>query len=150
MIRKQWDSLALILSKSALEAKTLGVVTKSDQTTSKEIDAFIEGCKDLEISSWSVTSAFSGSGIPEAIERIIHYCEKWTHRDQGEILLTRLDHLNSVLAALEHLQRALIAPEIDLFASDIRQALYSLGPLIGETVPDDILGKIFSNFCIGK
>jgi tRNA modification GTPase len=71
-------------------------------------------------------------------------------RSAGEVLLTRLDQVNAVAAAIEHLHRAQNAPEIELFASDVRQALHSLGLLIGETLPDDILGQIFSEFCIGK
>ena len=81
---------------------------------------------------------------------IVQRSENWTQRQPGEVLLTRVDHLNAVEEALTHLRRAQVAPEIPLFASDIRQTLHSLGPLIGETVPDDILGKIFSDFCIGK
>jgi len=55
-----------------------------------------------------------------------------------------------VVAAMQDLRRAERAQELDLFAADIRQALHSLSPLIGETLSDDILGKIFSEFCIGK
>ena len=81
---------------------------------------------------------------------IVHYCEQRTQRQQGEVLLTRIEHLSAVTEAMTHLQRASEVYETDLFASDVCQALSSLAPLIGETVPDDILGKIFSEFCIGK
>jgi tRNA modification GTPase len=38
----------------------------------------------------------------------------------------------------------------DFVAMDIRQALYHLGEITGEISSDDLLGNIFSNFCIGK
>ncbi len=38
----------------------------------------------------------------------------------------------------------------DFLAQDIRQALYHLGTITGEISSDDILGNIFSRFCIGK
>lgn len=38
----------------------------------------------------------------------------------------------------------------DLIASDIRQALHELGTITGEITTDDLLGNIFSKFCIGK
>jgi tRNA modification GTPase len=38
----------------------------------------------------------------------------------------------------------------DFIAMDIRQALYHLGTITGEISTDDLLGNIFSNFCIGK
>ncbi|MBX2817567.1 MAG: hypothetical protein KTR24_16280, partial [Saprospiraceae bacterium] len=38
----------------------------------------------------------------------------------------------------------------DLVAIDIRHALHHLGEITGEISTDDLLGEIFSNFCIGK
>jgi tRNA modification GTPase len=38
----------------------------------------------------------------------------------------------------------------DLVAIDIRQALFHLGEITGSVTTDDLLGNIFSNFCIGK
>ena len=38
----------------------------------------------------------------------------------------------------------------DFIAMDMRQALYWLGEITGEVSTDDILGNIFSKFCIGK
>ena len=38
----------------------------------------------------------------------------------------------------------------DLLAQDIRQALHYLGEITGEVTTDELLGNIFSRFCIGK
>ena len=38
----------------------------------------------------------------------------------------------------------------ELLAEDLRQAHQSLGEITGEVSSDDLLGKIFSSFCIGK
>ena len=38
----------------------------------------------------------------------------------------------------------------DFIAMDIRQAIYYLGEITGEISTDDLLGNIFSRFCIGK
>jgi tRNA modification GTPase len=38
----------------------------------------------------------------------------------------------------------------DFLAMDIRQALHYLGEITGEITTDDLLGNIFSKFCIGK
>jgi tRNA modification GTPase len=130
--------------------KTLGVLTKCDLLSSEQIDLFEKQLSDTGIETWLKTSAHTGAGILEAAEAIALFCESLVHRGKGEVLLTRVDQLRAVSAGIEHLKRAQNTPETDLFASDIRQALHSLGLLIGETLTDDILGSIFSEFCIGK
>ena len=130
--------------------RTLGIITKGDRVSESRMKEVRHKLEVFQLTHWSVTSALTGEGISEAAQDIADFSEKWVHRDQGEVLLTRLDHLNSVNDAISHLNRAAEASEIDLFASDMRQTLHALSPLIGETVPDDILGKIFSEFCIGK
>jgi tRNA modification GTPase len=39
---------------------------------------------------------------------------------------------------------------IEFMAVDLRSCLNALGEIVGETTPDDLLGQIFSEFCIGK
>jgi len=59
--------------------------------------------------------------------------------------------LNNALQSLNEVQKG-IDQNIpsDLFAIDIRQALFHLGLITGEITTDDLLGNIFANFCIGK
>ncbi|MGK5087664.1 hypothetical protein WDW86_08910, partial [Bdellovibrionota bacterium FG-2] len=84
------------------------------------------------------------------IEIITNYCSSLTLRSKGEVVLTRLDHFEAVGAAYKDLLRAQAATAQDLFSADIHQALHALGPLIGETSSEDLLIRIFSDFCIGK
>jgi tRNA modification GTPase len=146
-IREQWRAIQKNVG-TTVSSKTLGVLTKGD--LAGDTDLLVASLEPLGINDWVKTSAQTGDGIADAIEKIVDRCEKLVHRKKGEVLLTRLDQLDAVSKALVHLTRAQETPETDLFASDIRQALYALGTLIGETLPDDILGRIFSNFCIGK
>ena len=41
-------------------------------------------------------------------------------------------------------------PALDLLAEDLRLAQHALGDITGEFTADDLLGEIFSRFCIGK
>lgn len=143
-LAKEWANLG------KPSGKTLGILTKCDLHEQADLDVAVKNLESLGIARWIRTSAQSGHGLGEAIDAMVDHCQIWLKREPQEVLLTRLDHLASVKSAIQHLDRALSASEIDLFAADLRQALHALGPLIGETLPDDILGKIFSEFCIGK
>jgi tRNA modification GTPase len=145
-LNSQWE----LLSGKAVAGKTLGVLTKCDLTSSEKLASLESKLHATGIQRWLKTSAQTSAGIAESAEEIAAFCERLTHRQKGEVLLTRLDQFEAVSQAVEHLERAQKVPEIDLFASDVRQALHSLGSLIGITLPDDILGQIFSSFCIGK
>ena len=69
--------------------------------------------------------------------------------------MARQRHVQALHAVDAQLQRAQAqleskAPALDLLAEDLRQAQRSLGEITGEFTPDDLLGEIFSKFCIGK
>lgn len=66
--------------------------------------------------------------------------------------LTRTRHRLALMECLEHLQRFLDSgpKEVELLAEDLRMAARSLGRITGLVDVEDILGVIFSEFCIGK
>lgn len=131
--------------------KTIGILTKCDLVALEGRRNLAVECRNWSgIQTWLETSAKTGEGISKSAEEIASFCEKWTHREKGEVLLTRLEQARAVGNALDHLRRARLAPQVDLFAADVRQALHSLGVLIGDTLPEDLLNEIFSKFCIGK
>jgi tRNA modification GTPase len=63
-------------------------------------------------------------------------------------------HYEALTRALEAIHRVQegMAGEVptDLVSIDINQALFHLGEITGQISTDDLLGNIFSNFCIGK
>ena len=72
----------------------------------------------------------------------------------GDTVVTNLRHYESLYNAQKSLTDVVegISAGIsgDLLAMDIRQALHYLGEITGEITTDDLLGNIFSKFCIGK
>ena len=48
------------------------------------------------------------------------------------------------------MQLALSAEREEFFAEELRLAQKALDPILGELASDDLLGEIFSRFCIGK
>lgn len=72
----------------------------------------------------------------------------------GDTVVTNMRHFESLSNTSTSLHKILLAIEqkttSDFLAQDIRQGLYHLGEITGEVTNDEILGNIFSKFCIGK
>lgn len=98
-------------------------------------------------------SARTGEGI-ETLRRTLLQLAGWNALPEG-ICMARARHVQAlqrvsghVAAALEHLSVA--TPPLDLLAEDLRQAQNALAEITGAFGADDLLGVIFSRFCIGK
>lgn len=74
--------------------------------------------------------------------------------DEDQVIVSNARHhqaLTGVLAALDSIDTGFAnGIPSDLIAIDIRQALHHLGEITGEISNDELLGNIFSRFCIGK
>jgi tRNA modification GTPase len=71
-----------------------------------------------------------------------------------QVVVSRERHAAALRDGADSLQRAseiLSAGEpLELVAADLRDAVYALDEITGPMTPDDVLGYIFSQFCIGK
>ncbi len=76
------------------------------------------------------------------------------NEDTENIFIARTRHLEALKKGHELVQNALHQLQItqagELVAEDLRQAQQALAEITGEFTSDDLLGKIFSSFCIGK
>jgi tRNA modification GTPase len=61
-----------------------------------------------------------------------------------------LQALDDAITSLNRAQDALKTCGDEVIALELREALQSLGQILGQLTPDDLLGRIFSTFCIGK
>jgi len=72
----------------------------------------------------------------------------------GDVIVTNLRHYASLNSALEAIRRVKEGLEIgithDFLSQDIRECMFYLGEITGQISTDEILGNIFSKFCIGK
>ena len=98
-------------------------------------------------------SAKTGAGISELKQKILELVG-WGGSQEGAIVARRR-HLDCLDRASDHLEKSQkFAADgnisLDLFAEELRLAQDHLGQITGKLLPDDLLGKIFSQFCIGK
>ncbi|MBC7397248.1 MAG: hypothetical protein H7333_07370, partial [Bdellovibrionales bacterium] len=130
--------------------QVLGVITKKDLLNENERQCVLQLAASLPVSNFTFVSSPNLDGIEEVALEMASMAEEKLARKPGEVVLTQFEHVQAVNRSLECLNQALAAFDLVLFATDVRYGMNELGPLIGETLPDDVLGKIFSDFCIGK
>lgn len=93
-------------------------------------------------------SAKTGEGL-DRLRRAILAATGWASVGESAFL-ARERHLRALEAARGHLQAAADQPQWEFFAEELRLAQTALAALTGEFTADDLLGEIFSRFCIGK
>jgi tRNA modification GTPase len=96
-------------------------------------------------------SVHTGSGL-EALRAHLKGCAGFTGQPEGGFSARRR-HLDALERAAQHVQagaRQLEQQVGELLAEDLRQAQQALNEITGEFTSDDLLGRIFSDFCIGK
>jgi tRNA modification GTPase len=93
-------------------------------------------------------SAQTGEGLENLERAILKHLGWGAHVEPG--FLPRDRHISSLRVAQKHMQLALSAQQEELFAEDLRLSQRALDLILGEFVSDDLLGEIFSRFCIGK
>jgi tRNA modification GTPase len=97
-------------------------------------------------------SAKQGQGI-DLLREHLKACMGFSSTTEGGFMARRR-HLDALERAQQQLEKGLEQLQDfsagELLAEDLRAAQQSLGEITGEFTPDDLLGRIFSSFCIGK
>ncbi|MDF0708370.1 tRNA uridine-5-carboxymethylaminomethyl(34) synthesis GTPase MnmE [Flagellimonas okinawensis] len=126
----------------------LPICNKMDLLNEAQIDKIKE-----EIPNVLFLSAKFKTGIPELEDALLSLVDSGALSGDTTII-TNSRHYDALLKALEEIQKVKEGLDMelssDLMSIDIRQALYHLGEITGSVTTDDLLGNIFSNFCIGK
>ena len=94
-------------------------------------------------------SAKTGAGIA-ALRQWLLGAAGWAPHGEG-LFLARQRHLDALEEALQHARNAEMSIQaFDFMAEELRLAQRALGRITGEVSADELLGQIFSRFCIGK
>jgi tRNA modification GTPase len=136
--------------RSALHAAELGnhsdlkIANKSDQTSE-------EDSIHLRNDGWYLVSAKTGEGIEALLQSLSELIRLRVSVGEHDVVV-RERHRLAVQKAISHLDLALTRSEdtLEFAAEDMRKAAQCLAGVTGRIDVEDVLGKIFQDFCIGK
>lgn len=135
------------------DKKTVIAINKSD-IESPEFDSPIHPFIHSPIPAVKV-SALTGEGIDTLKDAVYSLCiSSGSAAGVEDVVITNIRHKQSIDNALKSLKEAVEALKgdqpLEVVALFLRESLDSLGEIIGAVTTEDILNRIFSEFCIGK
>jgi tRNA modification GTPase len=137
--------------KADLRVLVLGPGERSDGFDLADGDIIVESKADLTGNPNGISSA-TGFGLERLLGEVNRVL---SDRAQGGGIFIRDRHRRALIEATSSLESAktwVCGPgvSVELAASDLRSALHQLELLVGMVDVEDLLGEIFSSFCIGK
>jgi len=128
------------------------VISKADLPTRLGSDEVRERFGNLPTCQ---LSALTGEGCSQLIQALSARCRRKVQPEKALSAAPNLRHQHVLLKASQSLDGAAERisrgeATLDQTASDLRSALEALGEITGETATEEIIGRIFSTFCIGK
>lgn len=128
------------------------LVNKEDKSTQAHVEEVISELAGRGFSALAL-SAKAGHNI-EQLQQLLIAMGKSDMPENEDVVVTSIRHYNALQSARASLAQVLNGLQAnlsgDLLAIDIHQAIDYLGEITGEISNDEVLGFIFSKFCIGK
>lgn len=138
------------IKEHCVDKAVIAVVNKVDVSSASHIE---KKMKELDVKTIEI-SAREGTGVEQLKKEIIAAAALPQVNDENAVIVTNARHYNALVRAGEAIGRTLEGLNNglsgDLLSQDIRECMHYLGEITGEISTDDILGEIFSHFCIGK
>lgn len=113
-------------------------------------------CKEINVDDENTVriSTKTGVGIEQLENKIEELFNVKNLDTENEIIITNIRHKDLISKTISGLNLAIEAIEsgipIDMISINIKDAIKSLGEMLGESVSEDVLNKIFEKFCVGK
>jgi tRNA modification GTPase len=144
--------LAELITPKLKDKHTLLLFNKADLLSPDELKSKDELLKEL-----SADRLFISAKKQENIDSLQSLLVKAAHIPsigEADVIVTNMRHYQALIKALEAIVRVREGLDIgishDFLAQDIRECMFHLGEISGHISTDEILGNIFSKFCIGK
>lgn len=150
------DALIGALSKVILprtEGKELFLLlNKCDVLSEKELTAKLDFLDALDVECLAI-SAKEQTNI-DRLEELLLKISGVQSLNESDIVVTNIRHYEALSHAYEAILRVQEGLQNnisgDFLSQDIREAIHYIGEIVGEITTDEVLGSIFSRFCIGK
>ncbi|HIP32123.1 MAG TPA: tRNA uridine-5-carboxymethylaminomethyl(34) synthesis GTPase MnmE [Crocinitomicaceae bacterium] len=117
----------------------------------------IEDATLAEFENSDIETVFISAKKKESLEKLKKYLLQIINVEalnSDDTIVSNARHYNALVKTISALEKTKEGLETgvtgDFIAMDIRQAMYELGTITGDISTDDLLGNIFSKFCIGK
>jgi tRNA modification GTPase len=131
--------------------KSVIAVNKNDLPSAFPLDALRKEMPTVPLISISATHSLGIENLKDAIRRVI--MEGMTE-STSEVLLSSMRHKQAIEKARDALNQAMESLSANLSAEfiavDLQEAQAALGEIVGSYTTEDILERIFNQFCIGK
>jgi tRNA modification GTPase len=145
---RKWDSEDEQIFSLLEEKDTIFVANKSDLQTDESIKKRLDGIQLHFI------SALKKEGLDEIEKKIESFASLKSEDVLSEAIAANIRQENLLKSALESLDGAVenlnLGLEIDMVEIDIKDCLQSLAEITGQAIGEDIIDRIFANFCLGK
>ncbi len=146
LTKEDLEIMSLIGSKRALI-----IINKTDLPQKFEVDEVRNIVKDKDIIEISILENIGIEQIEDALVEMVYQGEV---KAKDSLLVTNVRHKNALERALKGIKDGIKAIEeqlpLDFIEVDIRDVWQALGEITGDTAEEDLLDRIFENFCIGK
>lgn len=133
------------------DKKTIIILNKTDLPSKYDEDYFKSILNDKEIIIASITSGIGLENLEKSIKNMFYDGEVEINSDT---LVTNIRHKDQLIKSLDNINNAIedinMSVPIDCIEVDLKDCWENLGEISGDTIGEDILDKIFSEFCIGK
>ena len=132
----------------------IAVINKSDKLNNSTIQAIQSEISNISDRIRTITISAKNDIAVDRLEQMLVESAGIPENDPNAVVVTNARHYDALCHAQEAICRAIDGLQSglsgDFVSQDIRECMHYLGEITGEITTHEILGSIFSRFCIGK
>ena len=132
----------------------IAVINKSDKLDNSTIQAIQSEISHIHDGISTIAISAKNDIAVDRLEKMLVESAGIPENDPNAVVVTNARHYGALCHAQEAIRRAITGLQSglsgDFVSQDIRECMHYLGEITGEITTHEVLGSIFSRFCIGK